>query len=165
MVLVDDGRSVVVMEDPLLENVTANALHGLAGSRFNPMQPTIGDLVGVKSGASQELCPHDSPCATLHAVLGVPCLGILCKLSGAPAATVNPNGTGHFDPMRPTVGDLLGINAVDVAASAPVIRRINGVFDLSQPTVGDLVQGHTSGKGPLAGRQKCERPRSPFLTF
>jgi len=164
MVLVDDGHAVVVMEEPVLENVTANALHSSAGSRFNPMQPTIGNLVGVKLGASQELCPHDSPCSKLHASLNIPCSGI-CGFTGASAATVNSNGADHFDPMKPTVGDLVGSKAVDVAASAPpVVRRADGSFDPLQPTVGDLVQGHTSGKGPLAGRQN-ERPRSPFLTF
>ena len=149
---------------------TCGFIHAVAASLnpiprgYNPMQPTIGDLVGVKSGASQELSNptqqcHDSACSTLHTMLGIRCSGILC-------ASVNPNGSSHFDPMRPTVGDLVGVKAVEVAASAPpVVRRIDGRFDPTQNTVGDLVQGHTSGKGPLAGRQKNERPRSPFLTF
>jgi len=141
MVLVDDGHAVVVMEEPVMESVTTSTSHGLPGSRFNPMQPTIGDLVGVKLGASQELCPHDSPCSKLHASLGVQCLG-MCKV----IASLNPNSTGHFDAMKPTVGDLVGIETVDVAASAPpVVRRIDGRFDPMQPTVGDLVDLDRNG--------------------
>ena len=148
MVLVDDGHAVVVMEEPVMENVTANTSRGSAGSRFDPMKPTVGDLVGIdRKVAAQELlnpvrtCSPDSECSKLHASLGVQCLG-MCKV----IASLNPNSTGHFNAMKPTVGDLVGIETVDVAAIAPpVVRRIDGRFDPMQPTVGDLsVRGHTS---------------------
>jgi hypothetical protein len=114
---------------------------------FDPKRPTVGDLVeaGRRLGTSQELsnpiqlCPHDSPCRALHVRLGSPCTGILCGLSGASAAVVNANGAGHFDPMQPTIGDLVGTKTVEAAASCPpVVRRIDGRFDPTQPTVGDL---------------------------
>ena len=111
--------------------------------QFDPMQLMVGDLVGVdrKVSASQDQCAPGNPCAKLHAMLNMPCRG-LCKV----VASLNPNSTGHFDAMKPTVGDLVGIETVDVAASAPpVVRRIDGRFDPMQPTVGDLsVRGHTS---------------------
>jgi len=127
---------------------TCGFMHAVAASLnpaprgYNPMQATIGDLIGQKLGAWQEPKAHGQAAADPSLVFS------------------------SFDPMRPTVGDLVGSKAVEAGASAPpVVRRIDGRFDPMQPTVGDLVQGHTSGKGPLAGRQKCERPRSPFLTF
>jgi hypothetical protein len=75
--------------------------------------------------------------------MGLQCSG-LCKV----IASLNQNSAGHFDPMQPTVGDLVGSKTVEAAASSPpVTRRINGKLDLSQPTVGDLsVRGHTSLK-------------------
>ena len=113
------------------------------------MKPTVGDLVDVnrKVDASQErsesirLCPDDSACRRLHDTMGLQCSG-LCKV----IASLNQNGAGHFDPMQPTVGDLVGSKTFEAAASSPpVTRRINGKLDLSQPTVGDLsVRGHTS---------------------
>jgi hypothetical protein len=58
----------------------------------------------------------------------------------------------RFDPMRPTIGDLVGSKPVEAAASGPpVLRRVDGRFDSMQVTVGDLtglnpVRGHTSGR-------------------
>jgi hypothetical protein len=140
------------------------------GRHFDSMKATVGDLVNVnrKVGASQErsesiqICPDDSACRRLHDTMGLQCSG-LCKVS----ASLNQNSVGHFNQMQYTVGDLVGKKPVDAAASEPPsIRRIDGQLDLSQPTVGDLsVRGHTSRYGPLAGLQKCERPRSPFLTL
>ena len=141
------------------KNINDSRMHisaSLPWRPFDPKRPTVGDLVeaGRRLGTSQELsnpiqlCPHDSPCRTLHATLNLPCMGILCGFSGASAATVNPNSTGHFDPMQPTVGDLVGSKTVEAAASGPpVVRRIDGKLDLSQPTVGDLaarttIRGH-----------------------
>jgi hypothetical protein len=131
----------------------------LNGRRFDPWQYTVGDLVNVnrKVGASQEFSNPiqvsgcNGECRRLHSELGLPCTGILCGFSGGPAAIVNANGAGHFDPRLPTIGDLVGKTVEAAANSPPVTRRINGKLDLSKPTVGDLtgpksVRGHTSGR-------------------
>lgn len=134
MVLVDDGHAVVVMPDPLVENVTASALDDLAGSRFNPMQSTVGDLVGKNVNDSRMQIDASALSYLSSRPLGV----VQAMVSSKP-----------FDPMLPTIGDLVGTKAVDVTASAPpAVRRIDGRFDPMQPTVGDLVtktaRGHPS---------------------
>ena len=268
MVLYDDGEFVVVWEEkspPQSGPVTANASHDLPGSRFNPMESTIGDLVDVdrKVAASQELPNPPQPATGVGDLAGqklhdwqeplagksgvgdlvgqpvraatgatawdtadtpddcfaivpdaargprgnkslrkLPLVSVERKqfdpvivrnaltafkdadllLSGTGVAkddalrkicsaarelgidsplcmgmdwsrsvNVSPvlraaSATSRFDPMQPTVGDLVGSKAVDAAASAPpVVRRIDGRFDPMQPTVGDLsVRGHTS---------------------
>jgi hypothetical protein len=140
------------------------------GRRFDPMKPTIGDLVGknindsrMQISASLPWRPFDPKRPTVgdlvQAGQGVP------AVTGA-TAWDTASAFSRFDPMRATVGDLVGIKSVEAAASGPpVVHRIGGVFDPTQPTVGDLVQGHTSRYGPPAGLQKCERLRSPFLTL
>lgn len=79
--------------------------------QFDPTQPTIGDLVGVKLGASQKECP-DTACARMHARTNTPCLEPrACEL----VASVDQNGSEHFDPMKPTVGDLTDLKMVHVS--------------------------------------------------
>jgi len=74
------------------------------GRQFDSMKATVGDLVNVnrKVGASH-LCPDDSACRRLHDAMGLQCSG-LCKV----IASLNRNGVGAFDAMKPTVGDLVG---------------------------------------------------------
>ena len=121
------------------------------GRVFDAMKPTVGDLVGKNINDSRVQIDASA----------------LSDLSSRPLGAVQAMiSSKPFDPMQPTIGDLVGSKTVEAAASRPpVVHRIGGVFDPTQPTVGDLVQGHTSRYGPPAGLQKCERPRSPFLTL
>lgn len=175
-----DGRPLIILDGDtfgafvaMLENGTFSAVLGSA-HRFDPMKNTVGDLIGLKIGASPNPVQSAKGVGDL---VGQP-LGayafappsayqppkVSAQASGDPSLVFS-----SFDPMRPTVGDLVGSETVDVAASAPVVRRTDGSFDPLQPTVGDLVTttlpGHTSKEGPPAGRRNYERPRSPFLTI
>jgi hypothetical protein len=139
---------------PSLETFQSNAAkarQSRPGGGIVSQESRVEFAEAKPSGVSGALCPHDSPCRTLHASLNLPCMGILCGFSGASAATVSPNGAARFDPMQPTIGDLVGTKTVEAAASSPpAVRRIDGRLDLTQPTVGDLVtktlRGHTSGR-------------------
>lgn len=139
-------------------SVGGSAALNPGGRHFDSMKATVGDLVNVnrKIDASQErsnpiqVSGCNSECRRLHrlhSAIGFPCSKILCSLAGGPLAIVNANGTARFDPMRPTVGDLVDKTVEAAENSPPVTRRINGKLDLSQPTVGDLSIrgcGHTS---------------------
>lgn len=134
MVLVDDGHAVVVMEGTVLENVTANALHSSAGSRFNSLQPTVGDLVDVnpKVAASQEPSNPPQPATGVGDLVGQKPYDWqepLAGKSGVGDLVGQPLGAWHRPPKEVVQGQ-----------AAPPVVRINGRFDPLQLTVGDLVE-------------------------
>lgn len=138
--------------------------------RFNPLQPTVGDLVDVnpKVAASQELSNvpqqgkgvgdlvsqklHDwqEPHAEKSGVGDLVNEPFGAKVQGQ-AASDHSLVFSSFNSMRPTIGDLVGAT-VEAAASAPlVVRRINGQFDATQKTVGDLVDANPRLPQVIAG--------------
>lgn len=150
MVLVDDGTFVIVgSEEAFQKNEPVSVSLGSVGSQFDPRQPTIGDLV-----ASQKQCP-DSACAKAHAALNTPCLEPrACHI----IASMNQNGSAHFDPMKSTIGSLVGAplgasqRTVDAAATVTEDENSSAHFDPKKATVGDLtrlnpVHGHVSFHG------------------
>ena len=172
MVLVHDHDrgTVVVMPEPL-ENVTANAPHGskqIGHATVDGKPMTIfSDGDGTVVVLSEE--PAKVAASQVSNPLQPEPVGDLVgqKLHDWQEPPIGKNVVGVGDLIGQPLGAWLPpkVVATQVAASAPVVRRADGSFDPLQPTVGDLVQGHTSGTGPLAGRQKSERPRSPFLTI
>jgi hypothetical protein len=117
---IDDGENITITLCASAGEALALAAALRPGRRFDPMKPTVGDLVDVKT-------------------IGAP-------LSRPPTIR---RIDGRFDSTQATVGDLVGqplsaslppkVIATQAATNSPPLpRRIDGKLDLSQPTVGDL---------------------------
>jgi hypothetical protein len=110
MVLYDDGEFVVVWEEkspPQSGPVTATASHNSAGSRFNSMQSTVGDLTGLKIGVSPNPV---QPAKGVGDLIGQPLGAYKPPITTVEATANSPPVThrinGKLDLSQPTVGDL-----------------------------------------------------------
>jgi hypothetical protein len=166
------GVKSTCVDDPRLCGFIPEKPYGFYGAvaaalnseprRYNPMQATIGDLVGknindsrMQISASLPWRPFDPKQPTVGNLVGKK-LGESQETAEA-AATVNGNGTSRFDPMQPTIGSLVGVRlgasqtTAEVAATVNENENSSAHFDPKKPTVGDLTHlksvhghGHTS---------------------
>jgi hypothetical protein len=90
MVVTGNGTFTITAPAEMLEKIETilQSVEASVGRRFNPKQPTVGSLVGVPLGRSEETA------------------------EAAASVNANENSSAHFDPMQCTVGDLTGLKTV-----------------------------------------------------
>jgi hypothetical protein len=91
MVVAGNGMFAIAAPAEMLEQIETmlQSVEASVGRRFDPKQPTVGTLVGLPLGASQETAET------------------------AAAVDENENNSSpRFDPMQPTVGSLVGLKTV-----------------------------------------------------